>query len=209
VIDLQPDPSTTYASHLAYLPALHFTRWLLDLKPGSYTLEFSATPGLQVDPTKKGAHGELKLTVTAESKARLQAYYQALWAKKLSTVVYPDDFGARDRKGEIPNADHLAKYGKLLKLTCAQTNKVMKPFPNQHQVKNYVGAGYGLFEKDGRYLVIPLGFVRKPEEPILRFSTVRGIPDDYALRGPKEYLPTVLEFGYEIPKANLAKTGAW
>ena len=209
VIDLQPDPSTTYASHFAYLPALHFTRWLLDLKPGSYTLEFSATASLQVDPSKNGAHGELKLTVTPETKAQLKAYYDALWAKKLSTVVYPDDYGVRDRKGEIPNADHLAKFGKLLKLTCAQTNKVMKPFPNQHQIKNFVGAGYGLFEKEGRYLVIPLGFVRKPEEPVLRWSTVRGTPDDYALRGPREYLPTVLEHGYELPQANLAKTGSW
>lgn len=209
VIDLLPDPSTTYESHFAYLPALHFTRWLLDLKPGTYTLELSATASLSIDPKNNGAHGELKLTVTPESRAQLKAYYDALWAKKLSTVVYPDDYGVRDRKGEIPNANQLAKYGKLLKLTCAQTNKVMKPFPNQHQVKNYVGVGYGLFEKGGRYLVIPLGFVRTPEEPVLRWTTVRGIPDDYALRGPKEYLPTVLELGYEIPQANLQKTGSW
>jgi len=209
VIDLLPDPSTTYATHYAYLPALHFARWLLELKPGSYTLELSATAGLRVDSTQNGAHGELKLTVTPESQAQLKAYYKALWAKKLSTVVYPDDYGVRDRKTEIPNADHLAKYGKLLKLTCAQTNKVMKPFPNQHQIKNYVGMGYGLFEKGGRYVVIPLGFVRKPSEPVLRWTTVRGTPDDYALRGPKEFLPTILDHGYEIPQANLAKTGSW
>ena len=209
VIDLLPDPSTTYPTHLAYLPALHFTRWLLRLEPGDYTLRMSATPGYQVDPTQKGAHGELRLRVSAESRAALQRYYDALWAKKLSTVVYPDDYGARDRKSEIPNANQLAKYGRLLKLTCAQTNKVMKPFPNQNQVANYVGMGYGLFEREGRYVVIPLGFSRKPEEPTLRWTVLRGRPDDYALRGPDEILPTLLEHGYEIPKANLDKTGTW
>ena len=209
VIDLMPDPSTTYETHLAYLPALHFTRWLLEQKPGVYTLELSATPSLELNRERQGAHGELKVSLSAESLAALQVYYDALWAKKLSTVVYPDEFGVQDRKGEIPNADHLAKYGKLLKLTCAETNKVMKPFPHQTEVANFVGQGYGLFETQGRYRVLPLSFSRQPDASVLSWANLRGVPDDYALRGPSEILPTVLEFGYEIPKANLAKTGAW
>lgn len=208
-IDLMPDPATTYPTHFAYLPALHFTEWLLQQKPGTWTLEMSATPSLGVDPTTQGAHGRFKLELTQANLAELKRYHDALWAKKLSTVVYPDEFGVTDRKGDIPNADHLAKFGKLLKLTCAETNKVMKPFPHQTEVDNFVGAGFGLFEKDGRYEVIPLGFSRKPSEAGLRFTVVRGLPDDYALAGPTEIKPTVLNLGYEIPQANLEKTGSW
>ncbi|MEZ6185005.1 MAG: hypothetical protein R3F62_08355 [Planctomycetota bacterium] len=209
VVDLLPDPQTTYPTHLAYLPALHFTRWLLDQKPGTYTLEFSANPHLSVDFTAKGAHGRFQLTLTEENRPALQAYYDALWAKKLSTVVFPDDFGVEDDQGNIPNLDHLKKYGRLIKLTCAETNKVMKPFPNQHQVDNYVGMGFGLFEREGRYEIIPLGFSRKPSAQAMSWTSIRGKPDHYALRGPTEYTPRLIEFGYEIPQANLDKTGSW
>ncbi|MCA8920391.1 MAG: hypothetical protein KDD82_01205, partial [Planctomycetes bacterium] len=209
-VDLLPDPATTaYDSHLAYLPALHFARWLLELPDGEHELELATNGSVTLDVDKPGAYGRLKVSMNRGSRTALKAYYDALWAKKLAAVVYPDAFGVTDLKGQIPNADHLAKYGTLLKLTCAETNKVMKPFPNQTQVDNYVGQGFGLFERDGRYEIIALSFSRKPSEAGLRFTALRGIPDDYTLAGPTQFGPTLVEFGYEIPKANLSKTGSW
>lgn len=209
-LPLLPDTSkVNFDTHMAYLPSLHFARWLMKQKPGSYQLEMSVSDGYGVDKKYKGAHGTVTLNISEAGQAALKSYIDKLWAKKLSSVVFPDEFGTKDRKDEIPNADKLSKYGKLLKLTAVQTNKVMKPWPLQHEIKNYVGLGYGMFEKDGRYMVIRLSFTRTPEQPILHWGGLTGLPDHYTLDGGEDFGPTVLNFGYEIPKDNLQQTGTW
>ncbi len=210
-IPLLPDPEKSdFASHLDYLPGLHFTRWLLNQAPGQYVLHLGLSAGYRVNPKRPGAYGSFAVDLNPESQAALKDYYQRLWKKKLATVVFPDTYGIEDRKGHIPNASALAKYGTLLRLSAAQTGQVMKPWPNQTQVKNYVGLGFGAFEKDGRCSIIPLGFSRTPEEPTLRWTSLSGTPDHITISDGKNFIgPKLYNHGYEILKENVSKTGEW
>ncbi|MBX7150373.1 hypothetical protein K1X84_01945 [bacterium] len=210
IYDLLPDPDqTNYKSHLQYLPALHFTKWLLSLTPGRHDILF----GLDADGYNDRFAATIQFSINLDSKSKeaLKAYYEKLWAKKLSAVVFPDQYGSTDQQNEIPNRDALSKYGKLLKLTCKQTGQVMKPWPNENQVDNYVGTGFGLFERtDGKYEIIGLSFLRKPSESQFRWTALGGIPDDYALNASGYQIkPALLSFGYEIPKENIGKSGNW
>ncbi len=210
IYDLLPDPDkTNYKSHLQYLPALHFTKWMLSLTPGVHEIIFGLDANGYDD--KFAATTRLKINLDSKGKESLKAYYEKLWAKKLSMVVFPDQYGSTDQQNEIPNAIELAKYGKLIKLTCAQTGTVMKPFPNQTQVNNFVGTGHGLFLRDdGKYEIINLGFSRQPSEQKFRWTGLGVGPDDYTLSSTGYQIkPTLISFGYEIPKENISKTGNW
>lgn len=209
-VDLLPDPEkTTYKSHLQYLPTLHMVKWMLSLTPGTYDIVFGLDDKGYDD--KFAATGNFRIQLDGKGKEVLKAYYEKLWVKKLSTVVFPDHYGSVDKQLEIPNRDELSKYGKLIKLSCAQTGVVMKPFPNQTQVDNYVGTGYGLFERtDGKYEIILLSFSRRPTEKNFRWTGLGAIPDDYTFSSNGYQIrPTILNFGYEIPKENIAKSGNW
>lgn len=210
-IPLLPDPDTVaFSSHLDYLPSLHFTKWLLRQPDGRHQLKLGLAGFPGVDPSKPGAFGSFAFELDGASRKALEDYYQRLWKKKLASVVFPDRFGIEDRKTDIPNASELAKYGTLLRLSAAQTNQVMKPWPNQTQVLNYVGQGYGAFEKDGRVSIIGLGFIRMPSEPKLRWTSLSGTPDHGTISDGKDSIgPELYNFGYEILKENVGKTGEW
>lgn len=210
-IPLLPDPATvSFPTHLAYLPSLAFAAWLADLPVGTHTLRMSLTDGYGTETTKRGAHGAFPVEITPESQRALAEYTAQLKARKLAAVVFPDTFGIQDRKDEIPNASDLSKHGKLLRLSAAQTGQVMKPWPNQTEVQNYVGMGYALLEKDGRYSVVRLGFTRNPAEPTLRWSSLGGLPSDYEMsNGTRTYGPETYNLGYEMAAANLERVGTW
>lgn len=209
-IDLLPDPETTYKSHLQYLPSLHFAKWLLSQTPGAHDLVIGVDDqGLD---DKFSATAKVRVNLDPAAKEALKAYYEKLWAKKLSTVVFPDLYGAVDKQADIPNRSELAKYGRLVKLSYAQTGTVMKPWPNEKQVNNYVGSGYGLFElQNGSYEIIALSFSRLPSEKKFRWTGLDVTPSDYTLSGEGglQIRPTLVNFGYEIPKANITKSASW
>ena len=209
-LDLLPDPETVaFASHLQYLPALHFARWLQDLPPGSHELEL-AVAEYDIDE-RSSAYGRLRIDVGPETKATLQAYAERLWAKKLAAVVFPDTYGTADNREQCVNLPDLAKYGTLRRLVMSQTGKVMKPFPHQSEVNNFVGTGWAVFEREARCEVVELSFSRLPSETRWRWTGLGVSPTHYTLnRAPTEQIrPKLLQYGYEILPANVERTGRW
>jgi hypothetical protein len=209
-LDLLPDPETVaFASHLQYLPALHFAQWLQDLPLGSHELEL-AIAEYDIDE-RSPAYTRLRIDVGPETKATLQAYVERLWAKKLAAVVFPDTYGAADNREQCVNTSDLAKYGTLRRLVMSQTGKVMKPFPHQSEVNNFVGTGWAIFEREGRCEVVELSFSRLPSEQRWRWTGLGVAPTHYTLnRAPAEQIrPRLLQYGYEILPANIERTGRW
>lgn len=211
-IPLIPDPDgPTMKSHLDYSAGLHFLDWLAQLPNGRHTLRLGLAGFPGTDPEKPGAFTQLPLEVSDEGKAKLAAFKERLWKKKLSTVVFPDAFGIEDRKGHLPNLSDLEKkHGKVLRLSMAQTGKVMKPWPLQHQIDYHVGLGYAALENDGKISIVGLGFRRKPAEPTLRWTALSGVPSHGTVNfANDQYGPKLHHFGYEILPENVTKTGEW
>ncbi|MBX3469400.1 MAG: hypothetical protein KF878_21205 [Planctomycetes bacterium] len=209
-LDLLPDPETVaFATHLQYLPALHFAQWLLTLPVGTHELEVGVTE-YDVDE-RSPAFGRLTLEVGPGTKAALETYLERLWAKKLAAVVFPDTYGAADNRERCVNLGDLAKYGTLRRLSFSQTGQVMKPFPRQNEVNNFVATGWAVFEREGRCEVVELSFSRLPSEERWRWTGLGVTPTHYSLsRPPADPIrPRLLQHGYEILPANVDRTGRW
>jgi hypothetical protein len=209
-LDLLPDPETVaFASHLQYLPALHFAQWLLTLPVGTHELE-AAIAEYDIGETSP-AYTRLLIEIAPDSRAVLEAYIERLWAKKVAAVVFPDTYGTADNREQCVNVSDLAKYGTLRRLSFTQTGRVMKPFPRQTEVNNFVGMGWAVFEREGRCEVIELSFSRQPTEQQWRWTGLGVTPSHYTLNygANQQIRARLLQFGYEILPANIERNGRW
>lgn len=202
--ELFPDPaSLNYASHLQYIPHLNFARYLTQQLPGTYTYKF------RWGKNNPMATGSVTFEITPEGRDALKAYYDDLMAKKIDTVTFPME-SCQDRRSSITNLDHLSKYGTLLKIDYEQTGDIMFPWPRDHEVQWNTAAGWAAFEKaDGRVEVIPLEFRKDPSASRWDFHSIGFTPDDYAMTGTVNVNPELLQFGYEMRKANVNTCTAW
>jgi len=209
VINLFPEiDKVNYDSHLEYIPYLNFAKWITYQIPGEYEFEFGFYNGAAYDYNGFAA-GNFKLLLTQSDIDNVKAYYEKMLSKKIQSVTFNDQYGCTNAKGKIGRADQMKKYGELIKITVAQTNQVMKPWPNEHIVNNYVGLGYGIFKKnDGKYEIIAMGFTRAPSSKEWDFSTIH-IPSDYELYGDFPVKAQLLEHGYEMTKDGIEKCKKW
>ncbi len=209
--DMFPDLNkTNYESHLNYMPSLHLTQFFLTQPVGTYKYELFLG---EINGTI-GPKSVFTITITEETKAALQAYHDQMWAKKLASVTFNTEYGAGDDRNQVMNWQDLGRHGKLLKLSVAQTGKVMKPWPNENQVESFVGSGWILVERtDGKHEVIGYSFVKKAGDKLWRVTSVASDMDYYTLMVPSTVGSKIaakrLELGYEIPAANITKGNIW
>lgn len=209
--DMFPDlAKTNYESHLNYMPSLHLTQFFLTQPVGTYKYELFLG---EVNGTI-GPKSVFTIKITDESKAALQAYHDQMWAKKLASVTFNTEYGAGDDRNQVMNWQDLGRHGKLIKLSVAQTGKVMKPWPNENQVESFVGSGWILVERtDGKHEVIGYSFVKKAGDKLWRVTAVASDMDYYTLMVPSTIGSKIaakrLELGYEIPAANISKGNIW
>jgi hypothetical protein len=209
--DMFPDlAKTNYESHLNYMPSLHLTEFFLTQPVGTYKYELFLG---EINGTI-GPKSVFTIKITEESKASLQTYHDQLWAKKLASVTFNTEYGAGDDRNQVMNWQDLGRHGKLIKLSVAQTGKVMKPWPNENQVESFVGSGWILVERtDGKHEVIGYSFVKKAGDKLWRVTAVASDMDYYTLMVPSTIGSKIeakrLELGYEIPAANITKGNIW
>ena len=208
VFELFPDPATVkYQSHLEYIPHLNFVKWLTFQMPGEYTYYFKFTGGA-VDGGDL-ATGSFKIKLTREGIDKCKAYYEKLREAKIKAVTFNDEYGCVDSKAKIGSKNNMEKYGELIKLTCAQTGQVMKPWPNDNIVNNYTGQGYGVFKQaDGTYEIISVQFSRSPSSSEFDFAGI-SIMNDYELNGSVNIRAELKKNGYEMTKEGIDKCAKW
>jgi len=207
VYNLFPDiNSIDFKSHLEYIPTLNIIKWLTYQMPGDYSFNFTFSDG--------SAGGELassvfKIKLTKENIAELKEYHSKLMAKKIAAVTFNNENGCTDTKAKIGGKENMAKYGELIKLTCAETGKVMKPWPNDHLVNNYTASGYGVFKKsDGRYEIISVQYSRPPTSSEWTFASI-SLLNNFELYGNFNINAEIIDYGYEISKEGIEKCSAW
>ncbi len=209
MVNLFPDPDkTNFASHLEYVPYLNIAKWMTYQLPGEYEFDFAWYNGAAYD--KNGfAAGTFKIAITQADIDNIKTYFDKLLNKKIQSVTFNNQWGCANMKGKIGKEDQMKKYGELLKVTVTETNKVMRPWPNEHIVNNYVGLGYGAFKRsDGKYEIISVGFTRDPKSKTWDFSTVH-IPSEYELYGDFPVKTIILDYGYEMNKEGIEKCAKW
>jgi hypothetical protein len=206
VFNLFPDvEKVNYKSHLQYLPHLHLVKWLTYQAPE--VIELRLRWGLN----NEMAWGTVKIDLTGDNRQKLKAYYERLWQKKLEAVRFPEASGCNEMSSKVPNASDLDKYGKRLKLTLSKTGDIMKPWPNDDQVEWNTAAGYGAFERtDGKIEIVPVVFRKAPTETNWQWWSIGKKPRDYALGSNEVGVNAkLLDYGYEILKANATTCGMW
>jgi len=205
IFNLFPDPKIQYKSHIAYIPHLNFTKYLLQQVPGKYNIEF--TWG-RSNPMAKGS---FMLDLSIENRKKLKEYYNQLMSTKIAAVTMPGSGNCVDQAHKVVNKDHLNKYGKRLKLVFhGPGGKIMKPWPNNHQVEWYTAQGYGAFEKDGKVEIIHLEFRRAPTATRWKWHSIGKTGGHLSMQTTNGGIkPEMLNFGYEMKKANVNKCSSW
>ncbi len=194
-----------FESHLEYIPILNTVKWLTYQMPGKYQIEFYCGPSYT-----KTVEGVFDINLTKESIADLKKYYDALKAKKLEAVTFNSEYGCDNSStAQLGGLEHMKKHGEIIRFTIAQTGQVMKPWPNESQVNNYVGSGWGVFKhSDGRYEIISLGFSRAASSNLWSFTTCNK-SDDFDQTGDIQIHPEVIKLGYEILEKNINVCKKW
>ena len=190
-----------YKSHIQYIPILNIITWLTYQMPGEYEFEFSLSGG---------AVGTFKIKLTKESIAELKKYQEQLKAKKLEAVSFNGENGCDNSStAQLGGVENMRKHGEIIRFTIAQTGQVMMPWPNNKQVKNYVGSGWGVFKQpNGKYEIISLGFSRAASSNLWSFTSC-NTSSDYELKGSIPIKPEILKLGYEILEKNINKCVKW
>lgn len=206
MFNLFPKTDIKYKSHIAYIPHLNFTKFLLRQVPGKYSIEF--TWGRN-NPMAKGT---FTLDLSIENRKKLKTYYQKLMETKIAAVTIPQSGKCVDQAHMVTNVNHLNKYGKRLKLVLTGPGgKIMHPWPNDHKVKWYTTGGYAVFEKkSGKVEIINLTFKRAPKARLWQWATI-GNTGGHLSMGTNNggIKPEMLTFGYEMKKANVNKCVPW
>ena len=203
--NLFPDPNIKYKSHIAYIPHLNFTKYLLQQVPGKYNIEI--TWGRK-NPMAKGT---FTLDLSMENRKKLKDYYKKLMATKIAAVTMPGSGKCIDQAHKVVNKDHLNKYGKRLKLVFhGPGGKIMFPWPNNHKVQWYTAQGYGAFEKNGKVEIIHLAFRRAPKATRWMWHSIGKTGGHLGMSTPNGGVkPETLTFGYEMKKENVNKCSPW
>jgi len=197
-----------FKSHLEYIPTLNLVKWLTYQMPGNYPIKFNF--GNRAQAGDGVAAGEFVLKLTKENIAVLKDYYKKLMAKKLAAVTFNREYGCTNKStAQLGGLESMKKHGEIIRFTISQTGKVMKPWPNEHIINNYTGAGWGVFKQaDGRYEIISLGFSRAPSSKLWKFTSINR-SKDYMLQGSPSVYPEIINQGFEILKVNINKCEAW
>lgn len=206
--NLFPDiDKTNYKSHVEYFPHLNFVKWLT-YQPAE-VLELKVRWG----KTKNMAEGIIKIDLSGDNKQKLKDYYKKLEAKRLSMVTYPDMNGTNDATSRIINFSDLSKYGKVLRITMSGAGNIMKPFPHDDQVDWNTAKGFMAVEKsDGKVIIMPLDFRKRPSAAKWQWWSIGSIPDLYPAQdyGFTEFNSVIkINGGYEILKENVNKSSTW
>jgi len=207
IFEMFPDINmVNFKSHVEYIPIMNFVKWLTYQMPGEYQFYFQFSTGGAVSTL---ADNTFTIKLTNESISELKSYYDKLAQKKLLAVTFNDGAGCTDNKATIGGKDNMKKYGEVIKLTCAQTGQVMKPWPNENQVEYFTGAGYGVFKRtDGKYEIIKLDFRKSPGSSQFDFSGA-NVMSHYEIEGSITIKSEVLNLGYEISKEGIDKCTIW
>jgi hypothetical protein len=196
--------SLNYDSHLEYIPHLNFAKWVLSLQPGEYDLDFIF--GIR----NEMARSPFKMIVNAQSKPKIEAYYSALYEKKVNSVTFPLP-GCQNKALAISNAGELAKFGTVLKLDYDQTEDLKFPWPRDNEIQFNTASGYGVFEKNGKVEIIRLEFRKSPSEEQFSFHSIGPKPTDLHMQCPDQFFikPEILNYGYEMRKENIFRCKVW
>jgi len=197
-----------FKSHLEYIPTLNLVKWLTYQMPGNHTVKFNFG-----DRARAGdgiAAGEFVIKLTKENITELKEYYKKLMSKKLAAVKFNKEFGCTNKStAQLGGLEDMKKHGEIIRFTISQTGKVMKPWPNEHIINNYTGAGWGVFKQaDGRYEILSLGFSRAPSSQLWKFTSVNR-SKDYMLQGSPSVYPEIINHGFEILKENINTCENW
>lgn len=205
--DMFPDASqVNYKSNIQYLPVLNLVKWLSMLSPGDYQINFKFSNGAA---TNVLAENTFSISINDESLQALNDYYKKLDVLRIAATGFNPAAGCTDQKDRIGNKDGMAQYGEVIKLTCAETGQVMKPWPNDHIVDFYTGEGYGVFKRtDGKYEIIKLEYRKQPASTEFDFFSA-SVFDHAEIEGNPSVKPEVLNLGYEIPQAGIEKCIVW
>ena len=150
-------------------------KWLI-YQP-SEVLEFRVKWG----KSKKMAEGVIKIDLTGDAKTKLKEYFKKLEAKRLSMVRFPDMNGCTEAKTKIINYSDLAKYGTVLKTTLSKAGDIMMPWPKDDQVEWNTAKGFAAVEKDGKVIILPLDFRKKPDAAKWKWWSLGSFPGLYPL----------------------------
>lgn len=207
MFEMFPDIATVnFKSHVEYLPIMHFAKWLTYQMPGTYQFYIKFSDG---SATSVLAENTFTVNLTNESITELKKYYEQLAQKKLSAVTFNNAAGCNNQAATIGKKDEMNKYGELIKVTCKETGKVMQPWPREHLVEYFTGAGYGIFKHpDGKYEVIKLTFRRPATSNQFSFYGAE-LMNHYEIEGSTPIKSVVLKYGYEIPQENINKCTMW
>jgi hypothetical protein len=207
IFEMFPDVnSINFKSHVEYIPIMNMVKWFTYQLPGEYEFDFKYV-GSMNHPFV--AQNTFKVKLTPESIEDIKAYYNKLAEKKLKAVTINNAAGCTDQKARIGGKDAMKKYGEAIKITCAESGRVMKPWPNENQVEYYTGFGYGVFKRtDGKYEIIRLDFRRSPSSSEFDFSGANTM-SHYEIEGDTNIRSETLNLGYEITKEGIEKCTMW
>ena len=195
-----------YESHIQYFPHLNILKWLMYLPSEKHSIH------VRFGRDEKMAFGKLNIDLSGDNKAKLKTYFEALKAKQLQAVTFPDLAGCADAKSKIKNYSDLAQYGKVLRISMSQSGDIMKPWPNDHEVDFNTADGYAAVEKtNGKVEIMPLEFRKRPTESIWQWWSVGSFPGLFPMneQGTKITGVKKMEHGYEILPEKVSSCGYW
>lgn len=199
--------STTlvYESHLEYIPHLNIIQWMLSLPEGAYTLE------LQLGKKTPLARGEFTLVIDNQTRSQLWKKYEALYYSKVSKVTFPIQ-SCQNKINSIQNPEALTQYGNIIKLDYEIQTANLVDWNDPGNTGDYIFAfGYGIFDRFGRYELIPLKFRKENEDDQFMFYGLGEFDMDlnFKCEGSSNISPRLLRYGFEMKKYNIYNCTPW
>ena len=194
-----------YESHLEYIPHLNILQWMQTLPEGQYQLD------LQLGKKKVLAKGRFILMISNDGRSKLWELFEALYYAKVNKVTFPVQ-SCQNKMNSIENLEELSHYGKIIKLDYEVQASNVIDWSDPGRSEDFIYAtGYGIFDRFGRYELIPLKFRKVNEDDAFSYFGLGEYDFDLNFKcdGTSGITPRLLRYGFEMKKHNIYNCLPW